>query len=511
MADSKDIVRTQTTGVRIGVYSQQNDPILLEPKSFDLRNKRGDGAYDKLPTVIGVSTSNVLGGGGSFAITCKPATLSEKTLLDQICDDDWVDIAFTLFDREHHVMRGLVDEVRRTRAPGGTGATAYTYTITGRDFLKVYQQTEMWFDMTTSEVIGDEAMYNITGGGFFSGRNPDEMVRALLVNAFKVQAKFGRANFAPPRDMPHMRNGSTFLQLLTIDSSKFTNTPSRRSVNANTLANPTGAKLWQLAQQWCDPMFCELFADTLAPGGVQVNNDGFGEPVSIEKGGMTIMFRDKPFPTVYDASAIGKGYKSGLAGEWFKLPTFIVPRGQLGSDDLGRNGFERFNAFIAQPNLVQEGMGTHYDMIAPLWDKGDINRHGIRRLDITTSYMSDSKNNLTATNEQRYLMRDWYAPNPYLLSGTLPLIVGRPDIRIGCRVRIPDVQGKGQDETFYIESVSNSWSLKPGVRTSLGVTRGFTGTDQELINLVQKCTSRYETAPPAVAGADDSQKVANLA
>lgn len=149
-------------------------------------------------------------------------------------------------------------------------------------------------------------------------------------------------------------------------------------------------------------------------------------------------------------------------------------------------------------------MGTHYDLIAPLWDPEDIHRHGMRHLDVSTSYRSDKKLNLTISNDQRYLLSNWYAMNPYLYSGSLPLVLGRPDIRVGGRVRIPDSTGRKRDETFYVEKVTNSWTHGPGVRTTLGVTRGFIGTDEQLLAAISKSVGNYVVSGPALAGADDT-------
>jgi hypothetical protein len=98
--------------------------------------------------------------------------------------------------------------------------------------------------------------------------------------------------------------------------------------------------------------------------------------------------------------------------------------------------------------------------------------------------------------------------NPYLLSGTIALGHGRPDIRVGTRIRIPGEGGDTLlDETYYVEGVNHSWSLGPGIRTTLQVTRGFIGDDNMLLRAITDAGANYKVPTVGDAAAFNSGRI----
>ena len=98
---------------------------------------------------------------------------------------------------------------------------------------------------------------------------------------------------------------------------------------------------------------------------------------------------------------------------------------------------------------------------------------------------------------QRRIIRDWYCLNPYYLSGTLNLKIGRPDIKIGCRIRVPGAASEDEDESYYVEQVSHNWTFGSSVKTTLGVTRGWIGTDDHHLDRLKKVVAPY-TMPETI-------------
>lgn len=213
---------------------------------------------------------------------------------------------------------------------------------------------------------------------------------------------------------------------------------------------------------------------------------------------MTVVVRDKPFPVV-DPS-LSPNRDSSL---WYQLPLFVNPRQAIVASDLGRSGLERYNAFFVAPQLTQEVLGAGgIDLLQPLWSKDDILRHGLRRVDVLSRYTSAKADLLTLSETQRLKIRDWYAINPCFLNGTLQLGVGMPDIRVGARVRVPGDAGDSGDETYYVETVSHTWRFGPGLRTALGVTRGWRGTDTEYLQALDDLVAHYH--PPTRAAPSEA-------
>jgi len=483
---------SETSWAEVFIYSNGGDPILLASKGS--RNLNGRYRTDKSHTLISVSTNKPIGGCGSFAITVKPSRAGSDTLLDQICDDDWVDIVFHRHGREWHTMRGIVGDVRRVRVVGSSGATSWAYQIPGFCFQRVFEMTPLWFNRfsrTVENVVGEPAIQVFNSIPNVGG-DPAATVKGFLIGWFKKLASYGRANWVLPKSMPGTLG--TFFDDISQgwNQLQFSGIPNRISIDPNFM-NPQG-NLWEQAMSWADPAFLELFCDLKPPPEVKEDSE-----IPLGKGVMSINFRDKPF-VLGDLLADSSGKAPdpalgvGLQSLWYKLPLHVIPRQQIVQDDVGRSGSERINAFFVSPQVTQQLIKAGpIDMAAPLWNIEDIRIHGLRRYDIVSRYSMKNPGDLfTLTSLQRGMVRDWYALNPYFLNGSISLGIGRPEIRVGSRVRIPgDNRETSQDETYYVENVGHTWTFGPGLKTTLGVTRGWKGDDNSLLHAVNDQASRY--------------------
>jgi len=481
---------SETSSVEVIMYGQGEDPIII---GADDSAMAFSGRYrtDLDPSLISVSTSKPLEGTGSFAITCKPARGTSEKLFERVVDDDWIDIVFRRHGRVWHTMRGTIDNIRRRRAVGANGATTYLYTITGRDFQKIFEITPLWFNRFVAENVEGSYAYRVYSVLNTIGGDPAETVQAFLIGWLQVLDEIGRANWPMPPSMPNTLG--TFIEDIQagFNLEGFFGDPQRLSISPS-LAEPNGT-VWSLAKEWSDPGFCELFCD-LGKRGIQ---PAAGEELAIDDSTMSVFFRDRPFPLtndVHDDKALPpENLGLGQNSYWFALPLHIIPRQQIGEDDLGRTGEERMNSFFLSPQVTQELAKTGtMDLAEPLWDMEDILRHGLRRYDIASHYKAKDATLFTMSTLSRYIARDWYAINPYLLNGSLNLRVGRPDIRVGTRVRIPGDNGEeSEDETFYVEQVDHNWVFGSGLKTTLAVTRGWVGTDDELLSKMEELGARY--------------------
>jgi len=493
---------SETSTSEVVFHRQGNDPVLV---AIPGTTSKTTGRYrrDQDHTLTSVQTGKRMGQAGTFTVQVKPsgavASNPELDPLGDILDDDWIDIVMRRHDRVWHVMRGLVDDVRRSISVGGDGATSTVYTITGRDFQKVFEQTPLWFNKHNQEnVDGALSLKAFTGLPTITG-DPAEAVQGFLIGFLQQLQTLGRANWVPPSSLENILNNS-FIETIQRDFQLegFTGIPARLGINPN-LAMPNGSA-WALAHEWSDPAFQELFCDLIVDG-QQARPD---QEAPISSTGMGVFFRDKPFPTVEILDEQGNptsGIQTGKNSPWFSLPMFTVPRQQILESDVGRTGLERLNSFNVGPQIVQEMSGSTIELSAPLWNREDIKHHGLRRYDISSHYKTQGASLLSLSVIQRYLVRDWYMMNPYLWNGTLSLAVGRPDIRIGSRVRIPGASTK-EDETYYVEEVNHQWMFGPGIKTTLGVTRGYRGTDEALLLAMRDMASNYQVpdfAPPLPA------------
>jgi hypothetical protein len=215
---------------------------------------------------------------------------------------------------------------------------------------------------------------------------------------------------------------------------------------------------------------------------------------------MAVVFRDRPFLTQEFRTSDG-ALASFDEQPWFdpkRTPLFTLPHRSILSSEVGRSGVERKNAFFASVKMRNALGSAFIDMTRPLWNDADIQRHGFRRLDIMTRYVSEPMDLLFTSQSYRRRVRDYHCLNHLFYNGVIRLGHGRPDIRIGGRARIPG-RDRAEDETYYIENVSHSWSLGLGMRTSLGVTRGWIGTDNDLETALTEMIDRYSTQPGPVS------------
>lgn len=498
MADTEGTPRagfqsSETTGAEVTFYSNQNDPILIE--SMAAFTTEGRRQSDFLPGLMSVETQKVLGGGaGTWAVTLKP-TYEAEQILNQVADDDWVDIVLTRKGKRFHVMRGLVDEVRENKTVGGTGATTTTFTISGRDHQKVFEQTYVWFNIHNAENVAGSASLKMQTLESLRGP-PDEVVRQFLFDMLQELEGKGRANWVLPDSMPGLSvSGGSFVDNVSYETFDFSGEPLRIGIDPN-WAMPQGT-VWDLAQEWADPLFCELFCDLWNSAALPPEQ---GEENLIDKSKMVVVMRDRPFPFSTKSSLVsGDGTSVGLDSTWFTLPLFVIPQQWLVATDLGRSSYERYNAFFAAPQVIQEAQQDSIDLTQPLWNPDDIARHGFRRLDIQTRYTSQTPGNLLGmAASQRERARDWHMLNPYYRQGSLALGLVVPELRVGSRVRVPGRGSVDQDQTFYVEQVGHSWQFGAGGRTNLGVTRGWVGTDASLVDALDLVAGSYKTPAKAL-------------
>lgn len=470
--------------------------------------------------LTGVQVDKGLGGeAGSFA--CELRTRYPEELKRRLMDNDWVDIVLTEHAHRHHVLRGPIDDIRPARTIDGAGASREIFTLTGRDHTKPFEDTSVYFDRYSGEnVLGGFALQawaalaqswergiggpRTVDGEELPGPVPPPSLSAelgvpriveMFLRGFMMRfAELGRSVGEMPPGMPGIiptgfglerrRYFNDNWRFITKD---FTNRPERVAVTPWTNAlDFESSKIWALAQQWSDPQFCELWCD-LTYRGRPIEP---GQEVDRDRTEMAVVLRDRPLPT---AEPEGSSIQDSA---WFQLPVLELAVGDVDDRQIVRGGIERRNAFIFQPpqNAVLEGQAPQLQ--SPLWDPDDIRRHGFRDLRTESPYMSLSEDSVLGMHvAQRRRLRDWHCLNPYLWSGSLQLTHGRPDAHVGIRVRDPDPQG-GPATTYYLERVSHRWTggderTAAQTKTTLGVTRGWQGTDHEFISALMRRRARY--------------------
>jgi hypothetical protein len=476
---------SERTGVEVNFYPQGGDPIAIEQEPFA---PKGRTRWDSEPSIIAVSTQEQLGApSGTWSITLKSGKRHHvREIFNDLIDDDWIDLSFFRHSRRWHVLRGLVDEINRNKQAGKGRGTATTWTISGRSFASIWEKTPIWFNVYSDENVSGSFSQRVFKSAENIIGNPAVAVEGYLRGMLEGLGDVGRSNWILPPAMPQARE--TFIDSVLINTKGYVDNLELFGINQNWLM-PQGT-VWSLAKEWSDPMFNELFCG-MYPGGlsrpdIQIDP---GKELEVQDSTMYAIFREKPFPTL----ALGR------ESPWFSLPIWVLPHQAVVNSTVSRNNSEHYNAFFVSPQLVQELLGSAgNDIVAALWNKDDIARHGLRRMDVVSKYTTKNPDLLGISKQQRVKVKDWYSLNRYFLNGTLQLGVGLPDIKLGTRVRILGPHGPDSDETYYVESVNHNWQFGVGLQTTLGVTRGWIGTDDSLMDALISVAGAYTDAVRAL-------------
>lgn len=468
---------SETSWVDAVIYQRTDDPIVVsDGKALRFSGRR---ISDTVPALVSASVDKTLGATGSFSLVVKASI----ALLELLVDDAWVDLIWYRHDQPWHVMRGLLDTVRRSHTVVN-GATVETYTLTGRDFQKVFELTPAWFSpYAGADLVSSAIAFQVFNGIPEVIGDPGTVITAYLKKFLEEVGHTAGVNWWPPAGMEGAIEGD-FIGSVTFNTDYFQNFPARKAFNPNFL-QPDGT-LWSLAKQHSDPAFTELYCDLLPDGDPFSRRIEAGDPLTPADTQMTVVLRDRPFPVV-DSEVT-----SEYIDAWDDLPRHWVARQEIQTIEVSRGGLERFNTYFAASMLAQETLGRYgLSIMAPLVDLEDIKRHGMRRCDVQSAQVPDGLDMTVMADQQRRLMRDWYCLNPYFLSGTVALGIGRPDIKVGSRLIVPGALGDSQNENYYIQSVSHNWTFGRGSKTGLGVTRGWVGKDSSLREAVRTMSSRY--------------------
>lgn len=489
-------------------------------------------------SIIGFSWTKLLGPpSGQWKLQIKPkfdlSTGEERLNLhdQEIVDGDWIDIAILRNGIRIPLCRGVVDSVRRhTQSVGG--ATRVIYTLTGRDHGAFFEYPITWNSLW-ARTLAELASGLFTRRIDIIGGRPDQLFRALINGTFQGGEDAGTpaGQWTLPQSLTDFvksgegKLGRLFdiLKIITFASEKGGKHLRGAYYNAPKLWAVGEQQLHETLGQWVNPLLNEFFYD-LVPGkaflpkdhglagfmgadSFKVSEGGAGplgpenetfvqvpseyESDTQEFGTIAAIIRERPFPNSTDK-------KDSL---WFHLPTWTIPTWLIASSDLGRSGHQRYNVFEL---LADFGLGGQKEQAAyaiPVWLKDGIKTHGLRAFPKgQTRFTAINKGGQAEWIKERaiwlQLLLDWFAPNPYLLQGSISIKVPLPEIRIGHRVVI-STNDPAKSIQAYVEGVDISIQAPTptaGVRgeTTLHVTRGFQGSDDELMAAVMAQATNFE-------------------
>jgi hypothetical protein len=391
------------------------------------------------------------------------------------------------------VMVGLVDTRRRVRS---SGANTVMTTITGRDFGKILLKENVKFYPALGQVNPDASpqageKFFLTQEGwltllrYFSNEN---MIKGTPATVLDVIMRF---------IMPKLNA----VEWTVWDESKSNAVPKKVDVT-NVLrynfaevdlfvlptflaADSYEGSVWNLMERASAKPFTELFVDVREsseawnPGDKprvvnetieQASDDsktsfpkgngfyptprmGFGE----DNSAVMVALRNTPF----DKSM------------WEKLYTHDLQAEDVIDEDLSLSDNEHYNLFWAGTTI--NPLGIDLKLVAPpLWNEDQVKRYGLSPLEVQIEGLSLDPSDPTQSLALEGLsksftakLKAWFENNHNYLSGTMN-VRGVGSYKIGHRLL-----RKGIGKEFYIEGVSQTFTMFETWTTSLQLTRGM--------------------------------------
>lgn len=362
----------------------------------------------------------------------------------------------------------------------GEGSKEVGYVLTGRDFGKVYEDTEIYLN-----VFQFDAMFVNSLSGNLKSKNiatTDKLIelghKLFFSPDFDLQPPKEFTELSKQWIMPSSLLNDLQLQSRASGGATYYGTISNLFDFSETnttipisdpLKSITG-NAWQKLKSWSIDKLNELYCET----------EG-GEP--------RLTYRAIPW------GINQKGYPS-LAQNIKLFKTKVEEDGiiledvDITSKDMGEDSHNRYNHFYAwsSANMMKatDNVGALKNQISkqsrefPYVNKASVKRNGFKplhaELNTLTYSIKESKDGKPDTNrllEYNEVLYDYWAPAAYFESGAIT-IIGRNDIKIGKALRIDSGSLKGK--AFYIEGYTDEYIVEEGGEATwtqtLQLTRG---------------------------------------
>lgn len=422
---------------------------------------------------------------GMFSLTLAP----NKNWLNVARPGDWITISLSQsgsFDKEVRCL-GNIDRVAQTEVVQPDGARVVTYTISGRDYGKVFEKYNVYFN--TYDPKGSAQRFFLGEKGVFKIVGQSDEIITQLVQVF-LGGKFENTNgaqkqldaFRIPKQLAQDFGGSDSVKFGDILQLKLDSIPGYRGIIGEYIQE---GQLWQLMLMYGNNLMNELFV----------------EHTKVVKGTTATILPCltlRLFPFTDRDFTVPEPFTSA-ARKFQDLDTVIITGEDIFSSDIGVADHDRINFSLIYGDVSSaRGADPTIALLVngnpsfPYINAASIRRHGLSSYIHGSSFTGSGNNNISAEVLRGWniLNKHWFLENTNLESGTIR-ILGNADIRTGKRLYIKDAK-MNSDKEFYIEGVTDDWSYPGQWNQTLQVTRGrnFNGTQSALV--VEKYNSNSE-------------------
>lgn len=447
--------------------------------------------------VLAMKLSKSLSGtSGTFDLHLTP-TKNWKSIL---APGDW--IAIYIFDRykvknpeadpdtKNLLMLGNIDRVSRSLQKGddNTDKVKLEYVISGRNFGKVFEDTEIWFD----PYVIQESVLDImlrTAGLEIVG-NPTDMVTSILDIFLGQGAKLAKGKTNPlnqwviPDELGRLfgseDSNALFYSILKQNISH--GMPGFKV--RNMLSPDSSGSIWGMLQKSSNLLVNEIYVEEVR------DEEGRAFP--------TIVCRPRPLQTPFFNSQFGSevaAIKPILNGKHQSLQdlakkSFLeISPAEIIYEDLGKDDHSRMNMFWLTVHQAYEYAYSktanlkELGLMNPTFNRPQINRHGLKRFSQTLdfSFVQDASGNaiqapapnivlFKAFMAQVYDMN--YANHLYDVGSITCIGVLEAELGKALIVKRDESIAGSLDKVYYIEGYAHNWHFPSKWTTTFTLTHG---------------------------------------
>lgn len=420
---------------------------------------------------------------GVFSIKAAPSKNWKKL----VRNGDWIMIFFSKDGEKRLRMLGNIDRVSRTKEiDAETGSMAVRYMIYGRDFGKVFEKTNIYYNPflpQNNPAIIDTIFRK--EGITFSG-SPNEIIEQLLsvflgggIQSIEILNQWFISDDLKREVLKSETNEGSDSNVRFYDLLDFAQIEAVQGYKAYESISVLSGFLWNLMKQNSNPAINEFFTELR-----------YDKETKITK--PTIYLRMIPFSdqdfTVPETEVTNDEIK-----KFIDLERVSITDDEIISEDVGESDHVKFNFFL----ITASGRPFHNEQMIsnfaisdeiPKIDEDSIKKNGLLlRTDSTEfAFLATGKRGELSFNILRAwnrLMTHWFENAHKLESGTM-VINGNPDIFVGKTLEVNN-NFLGEKYLYYIEGYQDNWEY-PGLwTTSVKLTRGRKLTENEDLKIIE--------------------------
>lgn len=460
--------------------------------SFDVET----GIIDSDIAEVTVSKS-IQQASATFSISLFPS----KNWKQVLSAGDWVIIYFKnkydpsqpdLTDTRDAVLIGSIDRISRSLARNeDEDKTQLRYNVSGRNFGKVFEEQDIWFDPYSTSTAGGldselnvflkQAGLEITGGpkkmieslvGIFLGNGGDTAQgKKSGISAWGMPiplvSKFVSSTSAHPK----------FFDILATDIPTLPGYKARDMITVE-----SNGSLWDMVERNSNKLVNECFLEEVR------QTDGTITP--------TLIVKPRPLQTPFflDLAKAGGVDLGELKGAYQTLQdlaktNFIeLSQSEIKYEDLGKDDHSRMNFFwLRTPQASEHGFRYNANLNEkekisnPVYSRESIQRHGLKRLDQQLDFCFAEKGNAVGVQKKIWQafvcqMYDMHFANHLYDAGTIEC-TGVLEAELGKALIVLNAQPEEKKKVYFIEGYEHRWSLQDGWTTTFTLTHGQWLTD----------------------------------